>query len=125
MRTTKHIRRAGMALMAVAALALSGCSNSSDGNSDERFVHLAKELPGSDYAKADRDAVQDGGTLRLAITAIPTSWNGDSALGRMLISTPLWLPTSVPLIGSTERTLPSSRTRLMSRTTPCPTMAWT
>lgn len=80
MRTTKHIRRAGMALMAVAALALSGCSNSSDGNSDGASS-TSQELPGSDYAKADRDAVQDGGTLRLAITAIPTSWNGDSALG--------------------------------------------
>lgn len=69
-----------MALMAVAALALSGCSNSSDGNSDGASS-TSQELPGSDYAKADRDAVQDGGTLRLAITAIPTSWNGDSALG--------------------------------------------
>lgn len=61
MRTTKHIRRAGMALLAVAALTLSGCSNSGDSNSDSGSSSssslgsfLARTTP-----KVDREELQD------------------------------------------------------------------
>ncbi len=80
MRTTKHIRRAGMALMAVAALALSGCSNSGDNDSDDTST-TAAELPASDYTKVERDQLEDGGTLRMAVSELPTSWNQWNSIG--------------------------------------------
>ncbi|MCI1963887.1 MAG: ABC transporter family substrate-binding protein [Ancrocorticia sp.] len=81
MRTMKHIGRAGLALAAVAALALSGCSGSGSSGSTDGASASAKELPGSDLNKVDRDELQDGGTLRLAITAMPTSYNPMSSDG--------------------------------------------
>lgn len=80
MQSIRHIGKAGLALAAVAALALGGCSaGGTSGGSDASSS--STELPGADYLKADRDSLQDGQTLRLSITALPTSWNAWNSVG--------------------------------------------
>lgn len=81
MHSKMHFGKAGLALATVAALALGGCSGSSDNSSDGTASVSADNLPGSDLNIVDRDSVEDGGTLRLSITAMPTSYNGASSDG--------------------------------------------
>ncbi|MGY5764050.1 ABC transporter substrate-binding protein [Brachybacterium sp. DNPG3] len=62
--------------------ALAACGQESQ---EERASQAAEEkesaaaeasaLPSTDWERADYDAVQDGGTLRLAVSQLPTNWN--------------------------------------------------
>ncbi|MFP7695729.1 ABC transporter family substrate-binding protein [Trueperella sp. LYQ143] len=69
--------KAGFALLAVGALALSGCSGSKGGSEGGKggSSESSKELPVSDYNKVDPAELQDGGTLKLAFDAYPEQFN--------------------------------------------------
>ncbi|MDO4761766.1 MAG: ABC transporter family substrate-binding protein [Corynebacterium sp.] len=78
----KNIRVAIMASLSAAALTLSACSNvennaskssNDSSSSSSNTEHVLN--PNGDYNKLDRDQVQDGGELRLAISEIPEQLN--------------------------------------------------
>lgn len=73
-----RIGKAGLTLLAVAALALGGCSSSDNGGGGDK---IDGELPASDLNIVARDKVADGGTLRMAIQAMPTAYNSLSSDG--------------------------------------------
>ncbi len=81
MRSTS---RAVAAIGVVAALALAGCSSGSksdeSGDSSSETV-TTETLAASDVNTQSRDALQQGGDLRLTITALPSSWNVMSTAG--------------------------------------------
>lgn len=71
----RHTSRALAAVGAVAALALTGCAGGSSQSGQSGQSGSASELALSDLNIQPRDALQQGGDLRLTITSMPTNWN--------------------------------------------------
>ena len=67
-----------MAALAVGSLVLTGCGqkNQSSANNSASASASAKALPLAALNLKPRDQVKDGGTLRFAISQLPTAWNG-------------------------------------------------
>ncbi|MGG7508554.1 ABC transporter family substrate-binding protein [Plantibacter sp. YIM 135249] len=66
-------RRLLIAGLAIAALALTACSGGTGGGGPDATDSSA--LPGTGWTRADRADVSDGGSLNLAIDAVPANWN--------------------------------------------------
>src|SRR5699024_273824 len=47
------------------------------------------ELPSTAWTRAEYDDVEDGGTLRLAVSQLPNNWNGSPADGALVDDTSL------------------------------------
>ncbi|MFC7580982.1 ABC transporter family substrate-binding protein [Schaalia naturae] len=74
----RRTSRAIAAVGAVAALALTGCSSGggqSGQSGDAGSSGSATALAASDVNEQPRDALQQGGTLRMTIASMPTNWN--------------------------------------------------
>lgn len=86
-----RLKKASIALLAAAALTLSACTSSDDGEETNGGTDggtstdgggeggdgegSSTELPGSDYNKVDPAELQDGGEFSLAISSYPEQWN--------------------------------------------------
>ncbi|VEI12951.1 ABC transporter family substrate-binding protein [Trueperella bialowiezensis] len=68
-----QLKKASIALLAAAALALSACSTGGSNKGDGGDG--GSDLPASDYNKVDPAELQDGGKLSLTIGAYPENWN--------------------------------------------------
>jgi ABC-type dipeptide transport system, periplasmic component len=77
----RHTSRALAAVGAIAALALTGCAGGSSQSGQSGQSGSASELALSDLNIQSRDALQQGGELRLTITAMLTNWNNLSTEG--------------------------------------------
>lgn len=72
----RHTSRALAAIGAIAALALTGCAGgSSQSGQSGQSGSSAAGLALSDLNIQSRDALQQGGDLKLTITSMPTNWN--------------------------------------------------
>lgn len=77
-----RLKKAGIALVAAAALTLSACSSGSpEKGSSGSASGDTKVLPASDYNKVDPADLADGGKLRLAISALPEQYNASHVDG--------------------------------------------
>lgn len=65
-----------IAFLAVGSLALTGCGQKNQSSSSSSASSAPKALPLAQMNPAQRDQVKDGGTLRFAISQLPTAWNG-------------------------------------------------
>ena len=70
-RTSRVIAAVG----AIAALALTGCSSGGGGGAGQSGTGSGTGLALADINEQPRDALAQGGQLRLTITAMPTNWN--------------------------------------------------
>lgn len=61
---------------------------------NEKAAEEASELPNTGWERAEYDAVEDGGTLRLAVSQLPNNWNSFHANGALADLTkvlePIW-----------------------------------
>lgn len=82
-----RIKKAGVALLAASALALSACSGpaATDGKSNK-----AAELPASDINRVEPAKLKEGGNLRLAFNALPTNYNPIHVNGNTVDNSDLW-----------------------------------
>ena len=82
-----RIKKAGVALLAASALALSACSGpaATDGKSDK-----AAALPASDINRVEPAKLKEGGNLRLAFEALPTNYNPIHVNGNTVDNSDLW-----------------------------------
>ncbi|WP_227712768.1 ABC transporter family substrate-binding protein [Nanchangia anserum] len=98
----KRISAACAALTVSAALALTGCSGDSKGSG-------SGGNGGSDQAKTtdinpqDRDKLKQGGTLRVAITQLPTNWNILAVDGNQVDNSDIFYWTGVNTLESNDK----------------------
>lgn len=82
----RHFLVAGLGTMAVAGLA--GCQQDGGGGSTPgKTQDAGTSLPNTEWERAERDAVAEGGLLRLAMEQVPDNWNSDQANGNNVDTT--------------------------------------
>ena len=98
----------GTALLGGAG-ALAACGQkSSEEQADEaaeenkKKADEASELPSTAWTRAEYDDVEDGGTLRLAVSQLPNNWNGSHADGALVDRSTIVDPMSASGIRFTE-----------------------
>lgn len=75
MRTRSAKSLGALAMLSAAALLIAGCAAGNTAPSDGGSGTPAAELPTVDWDAADAADVQDGGTLNLAVGALPVNYN--------------------------------------------------
>jgi len=74
MRTRSAKALGSLAMLGAAALVVSGCAAGNTGSPTDSPTEAA-ELPATAWVRADAAEVQDGGTLTLAVSALPSNFN--------------------------------------------------
>ena len=82
---------APVALLAVSAMALTGCGQKNQSGGSKQSGVTSESAPMAQLNVADRSQLKDGGTLRLAIEQLPTGWNPMNVNGNTVdLSTTIW-----------------------------------
>lgn len=84
----------GAVLLMAGALVLSACSLLPGGGDDGPQAVVSKALPSTDWKSAPADDVAQGGSLRLAVTSLPTNFNPQHADGAISDAQTILGPTS-------------------------------
>lgn len=85
-----RIKKAGVAVLAVAALALGACSGASDDKGSASGEGSAKELKLADYNEVDPADLVQGGNFNYPIAALPSNYNPMHVDGNNTDNNEIW-----------------------------------